>query len=171
MMLRNGLKEPLINSLLQISDILGVVQVLPEDKAVAFYQGSNAGKHVRHVLDHLLTFIVSVDTGILDYNRRNRESDIETNPQAAQAQLDDIVERIQALSISEKNVKVISEVDSCDTVNEHFSSNVPREILYLVNHTMHHAAYIKLLAKGQGIEFPDHIGIAPSTATHLRKLG
>jgi hypothetical protein len=165
------LRKAFINSLLQVSDILDVVQGLPEDKATEFYQDCNAGKHIRHVLDHLLTFIVSVETGVLDYNCRNRESIEESDWHAAQAQLDQIISTLEALPIGEQTLQVISETDSGVEMIEHFSSNVPREILFLINHTMHHAAYIRLLAKGCDITFPEHIGIAPATATYIRKIG
>ena len=165
------LRNALINSLLQISDILEVTQNLPHDKATNFYIGTNAGKHVRHVLDHVLTFIPSIETGVLDYNLRNRDSDIETNWQAANAQLLEILQTLETLDMNNKALEVISEIDICSTENDTFTSNVPREVLYLINHTMHHAAYIKLLAKNCGVDLPDNIGIAPATATHIRKTG
>ena len=165
------LRNCLINSLLQISDILEVTHKLPEDQATEFYVGTNAGKHVRHVLDHVLTFIPSIKTGTLDYNRRNRDSDVETNWQAAQTQLKDILKTLKTLDINDKALEVISEIDTCSTENDTFTSNVPREVLYLINHTMHHAAYIKLLAKNCGVDLPDNIGIAPATASHIRKMG
>ena len=164
-MLRNALTQ----SLLQVSDILDAVHALPEDKALTFYQGSNAGKHIRHVLDHLLTFIPSIESGVLDYNRRNRESTVETDWKAAQAQLDDILKTLETLPISEQPLKVISEIDFCEESDQHFTSNVPREVLYLVNHTVHHVAYIKLLAANHDIILPEHIGVAPATATYMRK--
>ncbi len=163
------LRNCLINSLLQITDILTATQNLPKDKATDFYITSNAGKHVRHVLDHILTFIPSIETGVLDYNRRNRDSDVETNWQAAQTQLEDILKTLNTLEINDTKLDVISEIDTCSTKNDRFTSNVPREVLYLINHTMHHAAYIKLLAKNCGVDLPDNIGVAPATATHIRK--
>ena len=67
------LRKALINSLAQINEILDVIEHLPKEKSVAFYCDSNAGKHVRHVLDHLLAFILSAESGVVDYNQRNRE--------------------------------------------------------------------------------------------------
>lgn len=64
---------------------------------------------------------------------------------------------------------ITSEIDCLTTLTQKFRSNVAREALYLINHTIHHAAYIRLLLKGCGIELASHIGIAPCTATFQRE--
>lgn len=166
---KNMLRKALINSLTQITVILDVTEKLPKDKAVLFYQDTHAGKHVRHVLDHLLTFIRSAENGILDYNRRHRDSVIERDWRAARVQLMTIIDALHTIPIEENDLHVLSEIDASSTVNQTFVSNAPREILYLINHTLHHAAYIRLLAKECHINLPEHIGIAPATATHLRQ--
>ena len=158
-----------INSLLQVSDILDEVENLPTDKAERFYCGTNAGKHVRHILDHFLAFLSITDDGILNYNIRNRESALETDWNVAQTQLNDIINSFKSENIEERKLRVISEIDVSDTLNQEFKSNSFREILYLINHTLHHTAYISLLAKNCDIALPEHIGIAPSTASHLRQ--
>jgi len=164
------LRDAVINSLLQVSDVLDEVQALDKDVALKFYCDNNAGKHVRHVLDHFLAFLPAHKEGVLDYNTRNRDSIVEKDWQEAKTQLNDIVEILKTLPVDEKNLKIISEIDVCDSKSDTFSSNTSRELLYLINHTMHHAAYIKLVAKGCGITLPDHIGIAPSTASYLRDI-
>jgi uncharacterized damage-inducible protein DinB len=162
------LRDSVIHSILQISDILAEVKKLPKDKAQNFYCDLNAGKHVRHVLDHFLAFLSISDEGILDYNARNRDSVVETDFIAAQEQLNIIMQDFESFPDEERNLSLISEVDVSDTQNEYFTSNTSREMLYLINHTMHHAAYINLIAKHCGVALPDHIGVAPSTASYLR---
>jgi hypothetical protein len=165
------LRNALTNSLHQIGEILETIDNLPNAKATEFYCNTNAGKHVRLVLDHILAFIPSITSGTLDYNRRNRESDVETNWHAAKTQLHEILKSLETLPLENTPLEVISELDSIQTANQNFTSNVPREVLYLINHTIHHVAYIRLLAKGCGITLGDHIGIAPATATYIRSTG
>ncbi len=165
------LHKSLLDSLIQFEDILTKTNALPADKAHAFYCKSNAGKHVRHVLDHILAFIPCVESGVLDYNLRNRESAVETDWHAAQEQLSTILEKLESLNFDNKNIEVISEIGVCTTTNTSFRSNIAREVLYLINHTIHHAAYIRLLGQGCGVTLGDHIGIAPATATYIRKAG
>ncbi len=165
------LRDAVIHSLLQISDILEVVVQLPETYAVNFYCDANAGKHVRHVLDHFLAYLPAIETGVLDYNMRNRDSVVENDRRAAKEQLDGVVKVLKTLPVDEKCLKIISEIDVTNTKSDSFSSNTSRELLYLINHTMHHAAYIKLLAKNCDIDLPEYIGLAPSTASHMREIG
>ena len=165
------LREAVIHSLLQISDILEVVVQLPDSLAMNFYCEANAGKHVRHVLDHFLAFLPAIESGVLDYNMRNRDSLVESDWKAAKIQLDDVVQALETLPIDERYLKIISEIDVTNTKSDSFSSNTSRELLYLINHTMPHAAYIKLLAKNCDIDLPEYIGLAPSTASHMREIG
>ncbi|MGH1376833.1 MAG: hypothetical protein ACRBCK_10860 [Alphaproteobacteria bacterium] len=165
------LRDALINTLLQISEIVLLTDNLPPKDATIFYQDTGTGRHVRHVLDHFLAFIKSYENGVLDYNCRNRDSATEQDWKAAKAQINKIMKALKTLPEGTENLKIISEIDPENTTNETFVSNTARESLYLINHTVHHAAYIKLLAKGCGIELPAHIGIAPATATYLRKAG
>lgn len=164
------LRNSVLNSLSQILDIIHLVHSLPESTAIEFYRDKNAGKHIRHVLDHFYAFLPAQQTGILDYNLRNRESVVEKDWVAAKTQLLDVIEKLKVLPINDKDLSVISEIDVSDTQNEICQSNIRRELLYLINHTIHHAAYIKLLAQICEITLPAHIGIAPSTASYLRKI-
>ena len=54
--------------------------------------------------------------------------------------------------------------------SEKMTSNIGRELLYLINHSIHHMAYATLLARTHGIELPAGIGLAPGTASYERTL-
>ncbi len=129
--------------------------------------------HVRHVIDHVQAFLTGLQTGEIDYNVRHRNSPGETDPDFAAAQLLAIMSECEALEnlncAPPEELLVTSEIDCLTTHTEKFRSNVAREVLYLINHTIHHAAYIRLLLKGCGIELASHIGIAPCTATFQRE--
>ena len=49
-------------------------------------------------------------------------------------------------------------------------SNYARELLYLINHAIHHVAIIKLILEHNGVSVPSYIGLAPGTASYLRVL-
>jgi hypothetical protein len=44
---------------------------------------SSAGTHMRHILDHYLALKDGIDQGVVNYNKRNRFSSIESCPQMA----------------------------------------------------------------------------------------
>lgn len=165
------LRNPMINALSQVESILDVTISLPLPLQRAFYVEEGAGRHIRHILDHLLALREGMESGILDYNRRNRESIIERDPQAATQQLQELRAWLEQQGKFEGSIEIISEADVGSTVNIEMPSTVQREVLYIINHTIHHAAHIKLMGKHMGIEFPEHIGLAPATATYFRRGG
>ncbi len=152
--------------------------ILHTDNCDDYYE-LNIGRHIRHITDHYLAFVKAVDELKpnlgnkkikIDYNLRNRESTIETSPLAAQACLKTLKLSLSSLNFDLLSaVEVSSEINCFHTQNHLFSSNLERELLYLINHTIHHLAYIALLAKNTEISLPSSIGIAPSTLSYLRE--
>jgi uncharacterized damage-inducible protein DinB len=129
---------------------------------------SGVGKHIRHILDHFLAFQQGLVQGCIDYNVRHREGRLEEDPTLALDLLRDISQWLKTKDIPDKAIDVESEISVSQHINIRFSSSVNRELCYLVNHTIHHVAYAKLLMSLLDIELDDEIGIAPSTATYLR---
>lgn len=167
------LNKSLLATLTQIGEILDVVSTLPAAQRSTVYVQSHAGVHVRHVIDHVQAFLAGLQTGEIDYNVRHRNSPSEMDPEFAAAQLLAIMGECEALEnlhcAPPEELLVTSEIDCLTTHTEKFRSNAAREVLYLINHTIHHAAYIRLLLQGCDLELSSHIGIAPCTATFRRE--
>ncbi|MFT5163676.1 MAG: putative damage-inducible protein DinB [Alteromonadaceae bacterium] len=132
------------------------------------YQVSRLGSHVRHVVDHFLALQKGLTTQVIDYNQRNRDSIIQTDINAGAQAIEGIIEQLSQMPSTDFKVSVICEIDCSVTLSEQFDSTLRRELLYLINHTIHHTAYVKLLVKPYGVTLADPIGIAPGTATFLR---
>ncbi|MDT8341889.1 MAG: hypothetical protein RQ751_10285 [Longimicrobiales bacterium] len=161
--------RPVVNALAQVGEILDVALALPAAERKRFYADAGAGRHVRHILDHVLALRAGLEAGVLDYNRRNRDAPIERDPQAARRQLEDLVAWLEAEGDLAGPITVLSEIDVDSTRDATLSSTVERELLYIINHTIHHAAYLRLLGEHRGLAFPDHIGLAPATASYMRR--
>ena len=162
------------NSIDQIITIIMELRNLPVDKQQKLYCDLNIGKHVRHVNDHFLALKNGIQTGTLDYNNRNRGTAIETDSLVAleelyvlQQWLDDTQQTLPAQSL-QQTIQVISEIDCLQTENAVFTSTIAREFLYLINHTIHHAAHMSLIMKSEGIIMDQRVGLAPSTRSFLR---
>lgn len=129
---------------------------------------SGIGQHVRHVLDHYRAFRQGLDARCVDYNLRTRNSPSETCPETALRQIDDIMAWLARLDIPSAPIQVISEIALQRTRCEQMPSHTEREMLYLINHAIHHMAYAALLARQQGVPVPTTIGLAPGTASYQR---
>ena len=162
------MRTALANALEQLNDILVELERMPTQLADNVYREANIGQHMRHVFDHMLAIRLAIQEGLVDYDRRERGNEVETDRLMASQQLSLLRLWIQTEDFDNHKVSVASEIDCENTQRMHFDSNLNREILYVINHSIHHAAHIKLLLEQFGINLPAHIGIAPGTASFNR---
>jgi len=132
---------------------------------------SQPGAHIRHVLDHYQALRDGFSSGLVDYDCRTRQSEVETNRQIAEQELLDAKKWLLSLGEESVAVKVKSEVSLCECCTITIDSDSARELLYVLNHTVHHMAYVALLLKFNGVVVNDAIGMAPATASHRRTAG
>lgn len=124
---------------------------------------STPGGHMRHILEHYGNFLHGLDEGLVNYDRRDRGSPVETCRETA---LDRARELIPALAdVSSENfadsLMILLDDGGAPCRSR---SNVQRELQFLLSHTVHHFALIRTLLWIQGQRwFPDNFGIAPST--------
>ena len=145
-----------------------VINTLPEGIYSAL-SDSSIGQHVRHILDHYLALQCGYESNYIDYNSRNRNSIIESDSDAALQLIHEICIWMQQLPSADKSLSINTEISSCQTESILVTSNLTREFCYLLNHSIHHLAYIKLLAKNWNVSFAHELGLAPSTASYMRQ--
>ena len=130
--------------------------------------GSSIGSHMRHVLDHYSSFLAVIDSGVVNYDARVRETLVETDRVSGIEKAKSILEGLMNSVIDpSQTVKVI--VSANTTEDEvHSVSSVGRELQFLASHTVHHYALIAIASRMQGISPPDTFGIAPSTLKYMQ---
>jgi len=71
-----------------------MTQLEPELYAQSFAScyGSTIGGHVRHNLDHFLCLQAGLHSGIVDYDARDRDEFLETNPEYAASKMQELKE-------------------------------------------------------------------------------
>ncbi|NJR44220.1 hypothetical protein HC761_01925, partial [bacterium] len=118
----------------------------------ALYLDLNVGRHVRHVCDHAQALLDGVAAAQINYNFRTRDSETERSSAFALALIASLKTRLGALHACDTPhaIQVLSEMSFADAQSGEFQSTLARELLYLINHTIHHAAYIKLLLSHAG---------------------
>jgi uncharacterized damage-inducible protein DinB len=127
---------------------------------------SSAGGHLRHIIEHYLSFLQGTETGEIDYEARARDPMIEKDPGYASAQLEAIGERLERLK-SDRELRVRAECAPADTTTWGVSS-VVRELEFLLSHTIHHYALIGVICQLGGHQLPKDFGMAPSTLRYLQ---
>lgn len=164
------LRDATIDAVAQFRTLLLTLKAATRDGS-RVYERTGIGRHVRHVTDHFRAFADGLYTGEIDYNKRTRGSPIETRLDVGLSEIEWLIAWLADASMADIPIDVLSEVSALSSVNERFSSRTRRELLYLINHSIHHVAYARLLARNAGIDSDSLIGVAPATATFLRRQG
>jgi hypothetical protein len=122
---------------------------------------SSVGAHFRHNLDFVTNFLNGLETGNLDYNRRERNLRVENDRRFAVLRFREAVIKLENLTpeILGKRILVRSE-----TVEDLWcESSALRELEFLQSHTIHHYALIQSKLAADGFAVPKDFGVAPST--------
>jgi uncharacterized damage-inducible protein DinB len=131
---------------------------------------SNVGGHVRHCLDHIDALLAGVERGMLDYDRRQRGTDVETSRQAALDVLRRQTGQLLAFppNSADRPLRLSALVNSALPPVE-VDTTVGRELAFVLSHTIHHNALIDVMARTLGVPVPERFGYAPSTIAYLEK--
>lgn len=152
-----------------------MIRQLPKEKynhVERPYFESCLGKHMRHIVDHYLCFIRDVDSGVINYEKRQRDTQIETDKDYALRIIDNIrhfFEEAMRNSVQDASLSVLL----CNDVNlpegEATQSSVRRELQFLHGHSVHHYALIATMLRFYGISTDRELGVAPSTLLYEKK--
>ena len=149
-----------------LDEISSEVYVRPLDASPA---ACSLGTHYRHVLDHFLCLVEGLRTGQVNYDRRQRNPQLEESMEYARLTSEGLMEEFRGLSAADlgRACTVTSSVGYGTSGAEAVASNVGREIMFCIAHAIHHYAILKMLCTGMGIELSYEFGVAPSTLKHL----
>jgi uncharacterized damage-inducible protein DinB len=124
------------------------------------FERGGIGRHIRHVLDHFAVFWEGVEPGVIDYDDRGRNLSIEQNRLSALAMIESAKTKWMSWLKTHpdlvRTVRVRHNGIWCQ-------SSVGRELQHLVNHTVHHYAFVAVILKIQQRSVPEDFGVAPST--------
>lgn len=152
-----------------LADLAAVVDSLTDaqyaDSAIPGVSGS-VGGHVRHCLDHVRALERAVETGVVDYDARERELRVELDRTLAWSLLLSARRRVFAIPVARlaRSVVVRTRMHA-DMAPVEVLSSFEREVSFVIAHTIHHCATIAVLAGVTPDRMPERFGIAPSTPT------
>jgi hypothetical protein len=138
-------------------------QLNPEDYAAPNVTLINAtiGQHVRHIIELFQALQQGYAGGVIDYDGRPRNQLIETQPLHAIACIDALETSLQ---MPDKPLLLMVEASAENATPIALQSNYHRELLYNIEHAVHHMAIIKMgLQSARDIVLPPSFGLAVST--------
>lgn len=152
---------------------ISLLERLDDDFYVRTQEGlhsrSGVGSHFRHCLDFITNFLRGTETGTVDYNKRERDENIERCPSAAVKRMHEIIADLQNLPIDDPDAALLICLEGN---SEDFAalckSTLMRELEFLQSHLTHHYALIAFMLRLQGVEIDDEFGVTPSTLAYWR---
>ena len=122
------------------------------------------GGHVRHLLDHVWALERGIATGEICYDRRERDTIVERDPELAASRLQRAVARLGGVGdyLLDRPLLLASQLHA-DGRSVRVPTSVGRELAFVISHTIHHAAMIAVLLETASRPVPAGMGLAPTT--------
>ena len=158
-----------IDVLQQAVDLLNTISSEDFQKVMQPHLSGSIGQHIRHVVDHYLALESGFESGLIDYNQRNRDANIEVSVVAAKETIQAVQAWFATLTSADlqKSIEVRSEISISARINDDCASTLAREIMFVSSHAIHHYSIIGIIRSIQGQSVPEFFGYAPATISYL----
>ncbi|MDQ7732172.1 hypothetical protein QT231_05645 [Halomonas sp. SpR1] len=167
-----------VQTLNQLNQLLGSVSTQDYQRPLGAKATQTLGKHVRHIIEHYQTLLdacaESSNPITFDYEQRQREMALETQPSGARNRVEALQAGLNALATLPYDrpltlsypVEIGVEIAvGTGEINDALPlpTSLGRELAFLTSHSIHHMALLSLLCEQLGIVLPTHFGVHPST--------
>lgn len=118
------------------------------------------GEHIRHIIELYACLEKAYISGMVEYDKRNRDILLQTQPEAA---LDAISRLENDMAKPNKELLLRFEIDGFGQL---IPTNYERELFYNLEHSIHHQALIKVALRNLDVSVGDDFGLAKSTIAY-----
>lgn len=126
---------------------------------------ASVGQHVRHVIELFQEMMAGYTSGEINYEMRRRDFLIENDKNFAIQQMQALLAAIEKPDKPLILASTYTEDDNCIKA----ATNFFRELIYNIEHTVHHLALIKIAFKSAfDIDLPNEFGVATSTLKYRK---
>ncbi len=154
-----------VGNLTQLNEILQAMQDEHYARCSDLLLGASIGQHVRHILEFYLCFKEGHNKGVVNYDLRKRDYAIEQNRSVAIETITEISQWI--LTATTATLLLEGAYGENETQAFSIPTNFERELVYNIEHAIHHMAIIKIAGTSlYHYDFPVNFGIADSTLNY-----
>jgi hypothetical protein len=152
------------SSLEELNELLQQISDADYASPCAELSASSIGEHTRHIIEMFQCLEHQYESGIVNYDKRQRNILIQTNTEFALTQIKNIQD-----SITRPNKKIeLQQIVDGEEIR--IESNYHRELLYNLEHCIHHQALIKVAILMHGkIKVHENFGVARSTIEYRKQ--
>lgn len=137
-----------------------ILQISPNDYSAVspVLRSASIGQHCRHIIELYQCLLENYQVGFVSYDKRKRDHKIETNKDFALSKIQEI---IIAIIKPDKDFFLHHQIEEKVFI---LRSSYFREVLYNLEHCIHHQALIKLACQElEYLRLSESFGIARST--------
>jgi uncharacterized damage-inducible protein DinB len=160
------LKNIINNVLLELEDALSKISDKSYTQKSQHLFNATIGQHVRHIIELFQCLQNGYEIGIVNYENRKRDLQIEVDKDLAIALMKEIVVR---LDMQDKPLVLEAQFGNNDQVVK-INSNYLREVAYNLEHTIHHMALIRVgINELTDVSLSPNFGVAPATIQYRKE--
>lgn len=152
----------------QIADLIQKLDADEYTQELSVLNNNTIGNHIRHILEFYQCLIQANQCKTLNYDERKREIEIETS-------VDKTLEVIQKIKYEMKSLDLKKEIELKQLLSDtevSLKSSVERELLYNLEHTIHHLAIVRIAVEQcfEYVSVPKDFGVAFSTKNYRESI-
>lgn len=149
--------------LMQLVDCINQLNFDEYTQEISLLSNSTIGEHTRHIIELFQQLLSGYETENINYDNRKRDIRIQENIDFATESIANIVKRLEK---NDKRLLLTTLYNNQEMVIE---SNYYRELMYNIEHCIHHQAIIKIALLHLGkTEIVENFGIAKSTIEYRK---
>ena len=133
------------------------------------FNGASVGQHVRHTLEFFTCFMHGVKTGVVNYDKREHDKEIESSKEKALKVIEDIIRFVETDN-EDLSLKLAFSYEQ-DQEFHYIDTTYQRELVYNIEHAIHHMAIIKIGFREAypNVSLAGDYGVASSTVQYQRE--
>jgi uncharacterized damage-inducible protein DinB len=162
------LQKANIEILEQLKFVLNQLNKNDFKKPLALLNNISIGQHCRHIVEFYQCLMQGLEGEVVDYDARMRDLRIETDLIYCLEMLNNNIDKLKS-QLTDQSVLLKISFDKNETFS--VSSTFLRELIYIIEHTIHHLAIINIGVRNtfEAIVIPPNFGVAYSTILHNEK--
>lgn len=152
----------------QLDELLNQLSDIEYASPLSLISQNTIGKHVRHILEFYTCLLTGIENKSVDYDARKRNLDLENYTGKALETSYFIAEKLKKLD-DKAELELFATLPH-DRVK--LTTTIQRELFYVLEHTIHHFAIIKIAVKNEfpHIKVADEFGVAYATLQHQEEI-
>ena len=151
-----------LNSMLELlKKITSEEYVIP----IKHLNNSTIGQHCRHIIEFYLCYLKGIEENHINFDSRERSITLESNITTCIETINTVIEKLSLLMNNQNAIIFEYNYTLEDSQSNQMNSNSLRELLFCLDHSIHHQALIKvaLIELGKEKLINDDFGMAYST--------